>query len=63
MVQINDKIMETIEIILKEHNQTDSTVDQFVKLFTNLINANYDRSDLLRMIDAIELGSYDVNED
>lgn len=51
LVEINNKVEESILEILIEFKQPEPIRDQFIQLFKNIITDNYERSDLIRMIE------------
>jgi len=51
LVEINSKVEESIVEVLIDFNQPESVRAQFIQMFKNLVTNNYERSDLIRLIE------------
>lgn len=54
-IELNEKVIEIIKKVISDYLQNESVKKQFLQLIQNVVNDNYDRSDMIRMIEALKL--------
>lgn len=54
-IELNEKVIDIIKKVITDNNQNESVKKQFLQLLQNVINDNYERSDLIRVIESLEI--------